>query len=104
MQMFGFVCYHAHPQSNSFLAMCLRKNELLVHRAVYFLVVKSISLGLAASPPEVDLSQVQASAGRTPQAQVEPLTGSFSLEALSQLHSPAGRARHEHRAPLSLFS
>jgi len=66
-------------------------------------VVKSISLGFA-SPDSAARSQVQDVAERTPQAQDSPLTGLFSEAALSQLHSPAGRARHEQRAPVISFS
>lgn len=72
-------------------------------RAVYFLVVKSVSLGLAA-PAVVDFSQVQASAGREPQAHEEPATGAFSVAERSQLHWPAGLAWQEQRAPSTLFS
>ena len=43
-------------------------------------------------------------AGREPHEQRLPLGVTFSAVALSQLHSPAGRARHEHRGPSILFS
>lgn len=66
-----------------------------------YFVVKSISFGFGF---ELACSQVQDPAGREPQAQALPLTGAFSLDALSQVHWPAGRARHEHRAPLNSFS
>lgn len=67
----------------------------------YFLVVKSISLGLY--PPSAAFSQVQAPAGLEPHAQL--LSGfTFSVDALSQVHSPAGRARQEQRGPVVVFS
>lgn len=43
-------------------------------------------------PPSGAFSQLQAFAGRTPQEQVSPVTLLFSVEARSQVHSPAGRA------------
>lgn len=87
----------------------------------YFLVVKSISLGLY--PPSAAFSHVQAPrtgqysvawprcppgvlyspAGREPQAQLAA-GFTFSEEALSQVHSPAGRARQEQRGPETAFS
>ena len=41
---------------------------------------------------------------RSPQEQVSPDGLAFSSEARSQVHSPAGLARHEHRGPAILFS
>lgn len=88
---------------------------------IYFLVVKSISLA-GLKPPSAAFSQVQPPktpqlasnrhrntkhhipAGRDPQAQVEPVGVVFSVAARSHVHSPAGRARHEHRGPLTVFS
>jgi hypothetical protein len=67
----------------------------------YFLVVKSISFSFAL---EVARSHVQELAGRAPHSQVVPVGGAFSLGALSHVHCPAGRARHEHRAPVRVFS
>lgn len=43
-------------------------------------------------------------AGLEPQAQVAPDRDAFSVAALSQVHPPAGLARHEHRAPTTTFS
>ena len=43
-------------------------------------------------------------AGREPQAHVEPLGVTFSVADLLHVHSPAGRARHEHRGPWTVFS
>jgi len=55
--------------------------------------------------PSAAFSQVQASAGRTPQAQALAASGFlFSVAARSQVQSPAGRARHEQRAPSTAFS
>jgi len=47
---------------------------------------------------------VHASAGRAPQEQTDPLGTAFSVVERSQVHSPAGRARHEQRGPAILFS
>ena len=41
---------------------------------------------------------------RFPQAHAAPFTLAFSVFARSHVHSPAGRARHEQRAPSTLFS
>lgn len=49
-------------------------------------------------------SHVQASAGRAPHEHVFPLGVVFSVVARSQVHWPAGRARHEQRAPEMVFS
>lgn len=68
-------------------------------RGLYLRVVKSTSLAGLKSPSAA-FSQVQASAGRTPQAQVAPAGRTFSVAARWQVHSPAGRARHEQRAPV----
>jgi len=68
----------------------------------YLEVVKSISFGF--TPPSAAFSQVQASAGRAPQEQSEPLGVEFSVVARSQVQAPAGRARHEQRGPSTLFS
>lgn len=54
--------------------------------------------------PSEAFSQLQALAGRAPQAQVDPVGLAFSVAAFLQVHSPAGRARHEHRAPATVFS
>lgn len=43
-------------------------------------------------------------AGRVPQAQALPAGFWFSVEARSQVHCPAGRARHEQRGPSTAFS
>lgn len=64
-------------------------------------MVKSVSFGFDS---ESARSHVHEPAGRAPQAQVLPATGTFSVAALSQVHWPAGRARQEHRAPLRVFS
>ena len=83
--------------------------------------MKSVSVGN--SPPSAAFSQEHASAnpslaihlstlisyqnspaGLTPQAQVAPVGLTFSVELRSQVHSPAGRARHEQRGPLTVFS
>lgn len=42
--------------------------------------------------------------GRLPQEQVAPEIEEFSLLDLSQVHWPAGRARHEQRGPETAFS
>jgi hypothetical protein len=70
------------------------------------LVVKSVSSDEAAAgaSPALLFSQVHDSTGRTPHGQVSPSGLAFSLGALLQLHSPAGRARHEQRGPVVLFS
>lgn len=39
-----------------------------------------------------------------PQAQALPVGFWFSVEARSQVHCPAGRARHEQRGPSTAFS
>jgi len=52
--------------------------------------VKSVSEGRM--PPSAAFSQLQASAGRAPQEHVAPVTLEFSVDARSQVHSPAGRA------------
>ena len=43
-------------------------------------------------------------AARMPQAHRAPPGFEFSAEARSQVHSPAGRARHEQRGPSTAFS
>lgn len=122
------------PYPNAIPQSCCTKispeqRNLVTHHhggAVYFLVVKSISLA-GLYPPSAAFSQVQPSrigvshiifkvsayalgagrhilAGREPQAHVEPLGVTFSVAALLHVHSPAGRARHEHRGPWTLFS
>lgn len=69
----------------------------------YFRVVKSVSrAGL--KPPSAAFSQVHASAGLEPQAQVAPQTDAFSVDARSHVHWPAGLARHEQRGPCTVFS
>lgn len=85
-----------------------------------YLVVKSISLA-GLNPPSAAFSHVhpptivsrqsfQASKdgvpeGREPHGHVDDSTsGAFSLFARSQVHSPAGRARHEQRGPETVFS
>lgn len=68
----------------------------------HFEVVKSVSVGR--SPALGFFSQVHASASRFPHAQVLPLGVEFSALALSQVHSPAGRLRQEHRGPVTVFS
>jgi hypothetical protein len=89
------------------------------------LVVKSISFA-GLKPPSTAFSHVQppiwehvsttspggsvvydaanVPAGREPHAHFSPETVAFSVVARSQVHSPAGLARHEQRGPLSLFS
>lgn len=47
---------------------------------------------------------MQLSALLCPQAQVDPVTWAFSDPARSHVHCPAGRARHEHLAPATVFS
>ena len=42
--------------------------------------------------------------GREPQAHSSPAGFLFSVAARSHVHSPAGRARHEQRAPVTVFS
>lgn len=39
-----------------------------------------------------------------PQAHFSPAGSTFSVAARSQVHSPAALARHEHRAPATVFS
>lgn len=53
-------------------------------------LVKSVSVG--SRPPSAAFSQVQLPSFLMPQAQVDPVTLLFSLEALSHVHSPAGLA------------
>lgn len=84
------------------------------------MVVKSISFA-GLKPPSAAFSHVQPPTmvsrqslqaskdgvpeGREPQGQVEDSArGAFSLAARSQVHSPAGRARHEQRGPDTVFS
>ena len=43
-------------------------------------------------------------AGRVPQAHALPVGFWFSVDARSQVHCPAGRARHEQRGPSTAFS
>lgn len=64
-------------------------------------MVKSVSIG---KRPSDAFSQVQASAGRAPQEQREPVGVEFSVVARSQVQEPAGRARHEQRGPVTVFS
>jgi len=64
--------------------------------------VKSVSV--ASRSPSTDFSQVQASAGLAPQEHNEPEGVEFSVLARSQVQDPAGRARHEHRGPVTVFS
>lgn len=66
------------------------------------LPVKSISPSL--SPASGFFSHVHASAPLFPQAHLFPDGALFSVAARSQVHSPAGRRRQEHRAPSVLFS
>jgi hypothetical protein len=49
-------------------------------------------------------SQVQEVEDLLPHGQAAPVTGWFSVAERSQVHSPAGRALQEHRAPLTVFS
>lgn len=70
---------HAMPESKINLTPPLAMHSLII----YFLVVKSISLGWL-SPLEASFSHVQEVAGLAPQAQLSPLTV-FSLVAFSQL-------------------
>lgn len=103
--------------------MPVNHESLPIEPFLYRRVVKSISLA-GLYPPSEAFSQVQPPehntlapmskllygttlyipAGREPQAQVEPATVAFSEEARSQVHSPAGRARHEQRGPATAFS
>lgn len=63
-------------------------------RHLQALVVKSVSVGN--SPPSDAFSQVQLSALLMPQAQLEPVTLAFSVDALSHVHCPAGLAPVTH--------
>lgn len=100
-----------------------------VHNPNQALPVKSISVGN--NPPSAAFSHVQLSLDRIPHAHVVPAGLTFSLDARSQVHWPAGLApggerqhrsdrncnpsvvsrggeagdlRHEHRAPVRVFS
>lgn len=56
---------------------------------------------------QLDKWEINIPAGRTPQAQAVTPTAMgfvFSVAARSQVHSPAGRARHEQRGPETKFS
>lgn len=86
--------------------------------------MKSVSCSDGFHWPSLAFSQVQASetlsvsqnikghekcqwdslADRTPHWQVSPSGLTFSALDRSQLHSPAGRERHEQRAPTMVFS
>lgn len=97
--------------------------QFVVDTFLYFFVVKSVSCSEGLYPPSLAFSHVQASnslvslglrvaskawgnspAGLDPQAQVLPAGFWFSVLARSQVHWPAGRARHEQRAPSTAFS
>ena len=79
---------------------------------VYFRVVKSVSLafpgatGVGSVAAAEERSQVHELRGRAPQAHAAAAsaTAAFSRAALSHVHCPAGRARHEHRGPTTAFS
>ena len=82
--------------------------------------VKSVSPG--SNPPSLAFSHEQLASALLPHAQAFPLTDAFSVDARSQVHSPAGRApmvcisfatpwvglekdlRQLHLAPEMLFS
>lgn len=64
--------------------------------------VKSISS--SPSVPSPAFSHVQLLLSRNPHAHVSPAGFTFSSAARSHVHSPAGRARQEHRAPATVFS
>lgn len=49
-------------------------------------------------------SRANSPAALDPHWQVDPAGLTFSEVARSQVHSPAGRARHEQRGPVTLFS
>lgn len=66
--------------------------------------MKSVSKASAAVSTAAAFSHVQEEEGLLPQGQASPLTGWFSVAALSQVHCPAGRARHEHLEPVIVFS
>lgn len=58
----------------------------------------------AAASTALTFSQVQDVEGLLPQGHASPVTGWFSAAARSQVHCPAGRARHEHLGPEMVFS